>query len=81
MGWIKRNLFFVIGGVLALGLLAAAGYYDYASWAHNQAAYKKLTEIYNTLSDAAKKKPSPGNDKIHNIAAADEQTKPAQGLD
>ena len=75
MGWIKRNLFFVIGGVLALGLLAAAGYYDYASWARNQAAYKKLTEIYNTLSDAAKKKPSPGNDKTNNIAAADEQTK------
>ncbi len=25
MGWIKRNLFFVIGGVLALGLLGAGG--------------------------------------------------------
>ena len=39
MGWLKRNLFFAIGGVLALGLLAAAGYYDYAGWARNQTAF------------------------------------------
>ena len=39
MGWIKRNLFFVIGGVLALGLLGAAGFYDYASWRRNTAAF------------------------------------------
>ena len=28
MAWIKRNLFFVIGGILAIGLLGAAGFYD-----------------------------------------------------
>ena len=36
MGWLKRNLFFAIGVVVAVGLLGAAGYYDYASWGHNQ---------------------------------------------
>jgi hypothetical protein len=44
MGWFKRNLFFAIGCILALGLLAAAGYYDYASWEHNQQAYDALHE-------------------------------------
>lgn len=73
MAWIKRNLFFVIGGILALGLLGAAGYYNYKGWSHNQAALKQLTEIQNTLRDYATKKPSPGNDKIDNIKAAKEQ--------
>jgi hypothetical protein len=73
MGWFKRNLFFAIGGILSLGLLAAAGYYDYASWEHNQAAFVKLNETYNKLIELAKKKPSPGNDKVNNIAAANEQ--------
>ena len=70
MGWLKRNLFFAIGGILSLGLLAAAGYYDYAGWQHNQAAFVKLNETYNKLTELSKKKPSPGNGKVPNIAAA-----------
>jgi hypothetical protein len=73
MGWFKRNLFFAIGVVVALGLLGAAGFYDYESWAHNQTAFAKLNEVYNTLSELNKQKPSPGNDKVDNIAAAREQ--------
>ena len=75
MGWFKRNLFFAIGCILALGLLAAAGYYDYASWEHNQKAYDALHETYNNLAEKSKKKPSPGDDKVNNIAAANDQTK------
>jgi len=73
MGWLKRNLFFVIGVVVALGLLGAAGFYDYASWSHNQAAFAHLTEVYNKLADLTKKKPSPGGGQVDNIAAAREQ--------
>jgi hypothetical protein len=74
MAWIKRNLFFVIGGILALGLLGAAGYYNYQGWSHNQAALKQLTEIQNTLRDYATKKPQPGSsDKIDNVKAAKDQ--------
>ena len=74
MAWIKRNLFFVIGGILALGLLGAAGYYNYEGWSHNQAALKRLTEIQNTLRDYARQKPQPGSpDKIDNVKAAKEQ--------
>ena len=73
MIWIKRNLFFVIGGVLALGLLGAAGFYDYASWKRNSAAFDKLNEVYNTLRQLTHQNPSPGNDKINNVEAAKQQ--------
>src|SRR5208282_2715780 len=73
MAWIKRNLFFVVGGILAMGLLGAAGFYNYKSWSHNTAAFNRLNEIYSTLNDLTHKKPSPGNDKVNNIEAAKEQ--------
>lgn len=73
MGWIKRNLFFAIGGIVALLLLGAAGYYDYASWSHNAEAFDKLNEIYGTLKTLNDQKPAPGNSKIDNIKAAKEQ--------
>ena len=73
MAWIKRNLFFVIGGILALGLLGAAGFYNYKGWSHNSAAFVKLNEIYGTLRNLMGQKPSPGNEKVDNIKAAKEQ--------
>ncbi len=73
MIWIKRNLFFVIGGVLALGLLGAAGFYDFSSWRRNSAAFDKLNEVYSTLRELTNQKPSPGNDHINNIEAARQQ--------
>jgi hypothetical protein len=73
MAWIKRNLFFVIGGMLALGLLGAAGFYNYKGWSHNSAKTDQLKEIYGTLRNLTGQKPSPGNDKVDNIAAAREQ--------
>ncbi len=73
MIWIKRNLFFVIGGILALGLLGAAGFYDYTSWERNSVKFDKLNEVYNTLRQLRSQQPSPGNDKINNIEAAKQQ--------
>jgi len=73
MAWLKRNLFFVIGGILALGLLGAAGFYNYKGWSQNSVAFDKLNEIYGTLRNLMGQKPSPGNDKVDNIAAAREQ--------
>jgi hypothetical protein len=73
MAWIKRNLFFVIGGLLALGLLGAAGYYNYKGWSHNSTALNQLNDIYGTLRNLTSQKPSPGNDKINNIEAAKAQ--------
>src|SRR5450755_4142517 len=73
MGWIKRNLFFVIAGVMALGLLGAAGFYGYQGWSRNSAAFDKLNEYYGTIHDLITQKPSPGNQKINNTDAARDQ--------
>jgi len=73
MAWIKQNLIFVIGVVVAVALLGAAGFYDFESWSRNQKALAKLTEVYNKLSDLSKQKPSPGNSQTDNVAAAREQ--------
>jgi len=75
MAWIKRNLFFVIGAVIALGLLGAAGFYDYQNWQRNNTALEQLNRTYATLQSLNGKNPSPGNDKIDNIQAAREQEK------
>jgi hypothetical protein len=73
MVWIKRNLFFVIGGVLALALLGAAAFYDLKEWHRNTAAFDKLHEIYGTLLEVTQQKLSPGNAKINNTETAKEQ--------
>jgi hypothetical protein len=73
MGWIKRNLFFVIGGVVALGLLGAGGFYIYKNWTRNSDAAAKLNEIYGTLQSLQQQKPAPGNNKIDNTKIAREQ--------
>jgi len=75
MGWIKRNLFFVIGGVIAFGLLGAAGFYIYKNWTKNSEVYDKLGEVVGNLQTLAQQNPSPGNEKINNTAIAREQEK------
>jgi hypothetical protein len=72
MAWIKRNLFFTIGGVIALLLLGAAGFYVYKGWNHNRAAWDSLQEGYNSLQTAYNQKPSAS---AENIEAAKEQEK------
>jgi hypothetical protein len=75
MGWIKRNLFFAIGGVLALGLLGAAAYYIYAGWSHNSTANSKLNDVYGQLQNFAQQNPAPGNEKVDNTKIANTQEK------
>lgn len=64
MAWIKRNLFFVIGGVIALALLGGAGYYDFQSWTQNSEELAKLNDIYSQLKDFSSKNPSPSPENI-----------------
>ncbi len=73
MSWIKRNLFFFIGGVIALGLLGAAGYYNYTSWSRNSDMLDKLKEIYGTLNTLNDPQANPGNDKVNKIQQAKDQ--------
>jgi len=73
MGWIKRNLFFVIGGVVTLGLLGAGGFYIYTGWDRNSQAAEKLNEIYGTLRNLQTEKFTGGNGQVDNSRTAREQ--------
>jgi hypothetical protein len=78
MAWIKRNLFLVVGGVIALLALGAAGFYIYKGWDRNSTALTSLTEVVGTLKAATEQKPVPGSGKVDNIAIAREQNKQVQ---
>jgi hypothetical protein len=73
MDWIKRNLFIVIGGVVTLLLLGAAGFYIYKGLSRNSDAATTLNGIYDQLNNIHQQKPAPGNEKINNIEIAKEQ--------
>ncbi len=73
MAWIKRNLFFVIGGVISFGLLGGASFYVYQNWTRSSQIYDKLEEVINNLKTLAQQKPAPGNQEINNTAIAKEQ--------
>src|SRR5262245_44343076 len=78
MGWVKRNLLFVIGLAIALGLLGAAGFFIYTKLSGNSEASEKLNEMYGTLKNLQQQKPSPGNDQIDNTKIANEQQQQIQ---
>jgi hypothetical protein len=75
MVWIKRNLFFVIVAILAVGLLAAAGFYGFKNWRRNATGMETLNAAYSTLQQLHTQNPSPGNEKINNIESARQQEK------
>ncbi len=78
MAWIKRNLFWVIGGVIALALLGGAGFYIWQGWSHNSAALDNLSSVVSQLNELNQKNPSPGNDKINNTDIAKDQSRQLQ---
>jgi hypothetical protein len=75
MGWIKRNLFFTIGSVIALLLLIAAGYYNLKSWNHNRTAMQNLSDAYDSLKNAYDQKPNPSPDNINAAQQQEQQLK------
>ncbi len=80
MNWIKRNMFFVIGAVVALGLLGFAGYYNYAGWRHNVEARDERITAYEELKRLNNQPIHPGSGKVDNIKAAREQQKVVLGM-
>lgn len=67
MLWIKRNLFLVAGGLLALGLTGFGGYYLFSSIKKNKDVEVSLEEKRETLERLYKQDPFPN---ATNIAAA-----------
>ncbi len=73
MSWIKRNMYFVIGGVVALALLGVAGFYAYSEWQVNSSVLADLNKDYDDLDVLYKLNPNPGGAKVDNVKAALEQ--------
>lgn len=79
MDWIKRNLLFVIGAVVALVLMALAGWYSYSGWSNNAEQLDEITKAYEELNTLSASKPAPGDGKkVDNIKLAKEQQKEAK---
>ena len=68
MAWIKRNLFFAIGGLVAILLMGAGGWYLFSKMGLNKATQAKLDEAYSTLDQLSQQ--GGGDPK-----AAEEQTR------
>jgi hypothetical protein len=64
MSWVKRNLYFLIGGVVALVLLGAAGWYLYSKWDLNNTNGANLKQAYADLKALNDKNPNPGGENI-----------------
>ncbi len=73
MEWIKRNLYFLVGGVVALGLMGMAGWFLYSKWALKNETWDKLNQDYSELGTLNNEKPHPGNAKVDNIKLAKQQ--------
>ncbi len=73
MDWIKRNLYFLIGSLVALALMGLAGWYLYSNWQLNNEILGKLDEQYAKLKRLNGQNPHPGSGKVDNIKAAKEQ--------
>src|SRR5579859_5815512 len=73
MSWIKRNLFFAIGSLVALILMGLAGWFLYAKWGQNNDILANLNSDYEELKQLNSKNPHPGSGSINNIQLAKEQ--------
>jgi hypothetical protein len=74
MGWIKRNLYFVLGSLVALGLMVGAGIYTFTRWQSNAKALEDLNLAYEELKRLNNLNPHPGDGKkVDNIKLAKEQ--------
>lgn len=73
MSWIKRNLFFVIGSLVALILMGLAGFFLYSKWSLNNEVLATLNSDYEELKRLNSANPHPGSGSINNIQLAKEQ--------
>jgi hypothetical protein len=75
MDWIKRNLYFLIGSLVAVALMGLAGWYLYSKWDLNNTLLGQLDAQYAEMKRLSEQKPHPGSAKVDNIQAAKDQQK------
>src|SRR5437868_7812820 len=74
MDWVKRNLYFFIGGVISVILLGGAGWYLYSKYDLNNQKLDALNKSYEELKRLNSVPIHPGSGPVDNIAIAKEQT-------
>src|SRR5215471_1106660 len=81
MAWIKRNLYFLIGTVVAVALMGLAGWYLFSKYQADSQMLAKLDEVYATLDNLNKQNPHPGKPpKTDNIKVAKDQQQELKGI-
>jgi hypothetical protein len=77
MPWVKRNLGLVIGGAVALVLLAVAGYYLWSKYQEDQIVTMDLATATQRFQDLLSRPVHPGteNGKVNNIELAKQEVK------
>ena len=74
MSWIKRNLYFVIGGLVALGLMGYGGFILWTAYSNEGASADEIIKQYGVLDELNKQNPHPGSPgKVDNVKAAKDQ--------
>ncbi len=73
MGWVKRNLYFLVGAFVALLLMGLAGWYLFTKFQLSNEMTGKLTEQYGILGNLNNQNPHPGSGNVNNIQTAKEQ--------
>ena len=76
MAWIKRNLYFVIGGLVALGLMGYGGFLFWSAYSSESASAEQIISQYGVLDELNKQNPNPGSagaGKVDNVKTAKEQ--------
>ncbi len=75
MAWVKRNLFMLVGGIIALALLGVAGWYLYDSIQTDNDVAAQLQTATDDLKALVERDPHPGNERVDNIGAAKAEVK------
>lgn len=69
MAWIKRNLFLVVGGLVALILLGVAGYFLFTKYGQDQTVTEQLTQNTEDLKKLVGRDPHPDANNIETAKA------------
>src|ERR1043166_8016929 len=80
MEWIKRNLLFVISGVVGVLLIGAAGYFLYLKIDENERINTELAGQIAELERLYKQDPHPGTETLDNIGAMKREEERVQSL-
>jgi hypothetical protein len=73
MPWIKRNLFFVVGGAAALLLMGLAAFYFYSNLKNDSAVTEELNQQITELRRMYDAPVHPGTETVDNIGTAKKQ--------